>query len=136
MSINGKDLIKELDREKAEIEREVEAAFTDVKNQEASEQMYEASMQNFGVNRVITGKIINVHGDDVVVDVGYKSEGIVSAQEFTEAPPEVGQQVEVLLEGVEDDSGLVALSKRKADRIRGWERVIEANKEGDLVRAA
>ncbi len=131
----GKELIKELDRNKESIEREIQAAFQDTAQIEGGEEKsYESSMQNFGVNKVITGRIISVHGDDVVVDVGYKSEGIVSAQEFTEGTPAVGAQVEVLLEGVEDDSGLVALSKRKADRIRGWERVIESHKEGDIVR--
>ena len=131
----GKELIKELDRDKEAIEREVAAVFEAVEKETGGEDLlYETSMQGFGVNKVITGRIINVHGDDVVVDVGYKSEGIVSAQEFIDGPPQVGADVEVLLEGVEDDSGLVALSKRKADRIRGWERVIAANKEGDTVK--
>ena len=129
----GKELIKELDKDTAAIEAEVQAAFADVPDEEKQDELYEASMQSFGLNRIINGKVINVHGDDVVVDIGYKSEGIVSKQEFTEGVPEVGEQIEVLLEGVEDDSGLVALSKRKADRIRGWERVIETHAEGDIV---
>ena len=130
----GKDLIKELDGDREEIEREVQAAFQDAAQAEDGvDKLYEASMQNFGVNKVINGKVINVHGDDVVVDVGYKSEGIVSLTEFMDGAPKVGDQVEVLLEGVEGESGLVALSKRKADRIRGWERVIEAHSEGDIV---
>ncbi len=131
----GKDLIKELDGDKEEIEREVEAAFADAHEKEDGEnQLYEASMQNFEVNKIINGRVINVHGDDIIVDVGYKSEGIIQASEFEGPVPEVGATIEVLLEGVEDDSGLVALSKRKADRIRGWERVIETNSEGDIVR--
>jgi len=130
----GKDLIKELDRDREEIEREVRAAFENAtQTEDGVAKLYEASMQNFEVNKVINGKVINVHGDDVVVDVGYKSEGVVSLTEFTDGTPEVGDQVEVLLEGVEDESGLVALSKRKADRIRGWERVIEQHSEGDIV---
>jgi len=131
----GKDLIKELDGDKEEIEREVEAAFADIEDkQEGEDKLYEASMQNFEVNKIINGRVINVHSDDVIVDVGYKSEGIIPASEFEGGVPEVGATIEVLLEGVEDDSGLVALSKRKADRIRGWERVIETNSEGDIVR--
>ena len=60
---------------------------------------------------------------DVIIEVGLKSEGSVSSSEFND-PSEivVGDTVEVLLESVESDSGLVQLSKRKADRIRGWER--------------
>ena len=129
----GKELIKELDRDKEAIEAEIAAAFADIAQDDDVDELYETSMQSFGLNKIINGRVISVHGDDVVVDVGYKSEGIVSAQEFTEGVPAVGDMIEVLLEGVEDDSGLVALSKRKADRIRGWERVIEKHDEGDIV---
>jgi len=129
-----KELIKALNADQEEIEREVAEAFASVEQSETGEEdLYEASMRNFEVNHIINGKVINVHGDDVVVDVGYKSEGIVSAQEFEGGAPAVGDEVEVLLEAVEDDSGLVALSKRKAARIRGWERVIETHSEGDIV---
>ncbi len=131
----NKDLIKELDSDKEAIDVEVQAVFSGVHETEGGEEkLYEDSMQHFGVNRIIDGKVINVHGDDVVVDVGYKSEGIVAASEFTEGVPSVGDHVEVLLEAVEDESGLVALSKRKADRIRGWERVTETHAEGDVVK--
>ncbi len=130
----GKELIKELDQDREAIEREVEAAFADAaKSKEEEDGLYESSMQNFEANHIIKGRVINVRGDDIVVDVGYKSEGIISASEFGGEPPAVGDEIEVLLEGVENDSGLVALSKRKADRIRGWERVIETCSEGDVV---
>ena len=134
MTTDGKELIKELDRDKEAIELEVQAAFEGVEQSEDTEnELYESSMQNFAANKIVTGRVINVHGGDVVVDIGYKSEGIIDASEFADKIPEVDEQIEVLLEAVEDDSGLVALSKRKADRIRGWERVIEANQEGDIV---
>ncbi|MFW6157783.1 MAG: 30S ribosomal protein S1 [Planctomycetota bacterium] len=130
----GKDLIKELDKDKEFVEREVKAAFENVKESDDTvEQLYESSMKNFQVGKIVDGRVINVHGGDVVIDVGYKSEGMVQASEFGGDVPEVGDKVEVLLEAVEDESGLLALSKRKADRIRGWERVIEQNDEGDVV---
>ncbi|MFO7898959.1 MAG: 30S ribosomal protein S1 [Planctomycetota bacterium] len=130
----GKNLIKELDKDKEFVEREVKAAFEDVKESDDTvEQLYESSMKNFQVGKIIDGRVINVHGGDVVIDVGYKSEGMVQASEFGGDVPDVGDEVEVLLEAVEDESGLLALSKRKADRIRGWERVIEENDEGDVV---
>lgn len=116
-----------------EIEREVEAALADPSMPDISRAI-DDSMKSFSPGSLITGRVISVHGDDVVVDVGYKSEGIISRGEFgydEEINP--GDQVEVLLEAVEDDSGIVALSKRKADRIRGWERVIGDHAEGDIV---
>ncbi len=102
--------------------------------QESLTGVYEASVQNFEAGTILKGRVIQVIGDDVVVDVGYKSEGIVSLKEFPD--PSIikeGEPIEVLLEAVEDESGLIVLSKRKADRIRGWEKVIESNKEGDAV---
>ena len=83
---------------------------------------------------ILEGRIVSVIGDDVIVEVGLKSEGTVRLDEFDKREDaEVGRPVEVLLEEVESDGGLVVLSKRKADRIRGWERILERNKEGDVV---
>ncbi len=85
---------------------------------------------------ILKGKIVTQIGNDVIVEVGLKSEGVVASDEFDD-PDEIqaGREIEVLLE--ETDSslgyGLIILSKRKADRIRGWERIIESKKEGDTV---
>ena len=86
------------------------------------------------VGAILKGRVLNVIGNDVVVEVGLKSEGVVDINEF-EDPSAIqpGQEIEVLLEEVVSDSGLVVLSKRKADRIRGWERILEHNKEGDTI---
>ena len=87
--------------------------------------LYSESVQDFEVDKILKGKIVNVLNNDVIVDVGYKSEGVIPLDQF-ENPRAVeeGQEVEVLLESVEDEEGLIALSKRKADRIRSWERII------------
>src|SRR5262249_52754103 len=62
--------------------------------------------QNFEVNGIVAGKVIEIVGDQVVVDVGYKSEGLVPLSEWDEeAPPRPGDAVEVLLEGMEDETG-------------------------------
>jgi small subunit ribosomal protein S1 len=94
-----------------------------------------APVVNFEADTILKGRVIDLVGDDVVVDVGYKSEGVIPKAEF-ENPEEIdiGDEVEVLLDGVEDETGQIQLSKRKADRLRGWERVIQTNKEGDTVR--
>ena len=84
---------------------------------------------------ILKGRVVNVVGDEAVVEVGLKSEGSVSLHEFAD-PSQVkpGDEVDVLLEAMESDSGLIVLSKRKADRIRGWEHIIATKKEGDIVR--
>ncbi len=90
------------------------------------------------VNTIVEGRILRIEGDEVLVDIGYKSEGVVPLDEWSEDPdpPEPGQVCEVLLEEVEDDFGLILLSKRKADRIREWETIINAHDEGDIVTGA
>ena len=102
----------------------------------AIEEMYDETSQAYDTGRIVTGTVLRREGDDVLVDVGYKSEGIVPAHEWdpTEPPPEPGQQIEVLLEEVEDQQGLVQLSRRKAKRQRDWERIISTHKEGDRVK--
>ena len=83
---------------------------------------------------ILTGRVVAVLGNDVVIEVGLKSEGSVDVNEFEDPQKvEIGDVVEVLLEEVESDSQLVVLSKRKADRIRGWERILANNAEGDVV---
>jgi small subunit ribosomal protein S1 len=83
---------------------------------------------------ILTGKIVGIVGEEVLVEVGLKSEGSVRLDEFDD-PTKIkpGDPIEVLLEEMESETGMVVLSKRKADRIRGWERILQKNKEGDLV---
>jgi small subunit ribosomal protein S1 len=91
--------------------------------------------QNFEIGGIVSGKVIEIVGDQVVVDVGYKSEGLVSLNEWDEGeePPKPGDAVEVLLEGMEDETGEIVLSRRKAHRMRAWEMVISKYHEGDVV---
>jgi len=83
---------------------------------------------------ILKGTIVSQIGNDVIVEVGLKSEGVVDAGEFDnpeDAAP--GREIEVLLEDTDSESGLILLSKRKADTIRGWEYIINTKKEGDVV---
>jgi len=97
--------------------------------------LYHATSSSFEVGSILPGVVLRREGDDVLVDVGYKSEGVVPANEWEEdeEPPTPGQQIEVLLEEVEDAVGMILLSKRKASRIRSWEMVISKHAEGDVV---
>jgi len=79
---------------------------------------------------VVKGRVITIDGDQVMVDIGYKSEGIISLNEFRDesgsAHVKVGDEVEVLLESVEDDTGMIALSKEKADKMKVWDDIYKA----------
>ncbi len=91
--------------------------------------------QSFEIGRIVSGKVVEVVGDQVVVDVGYKSEGLVPLNEWEdEPPPAPGDSVEVLLEGMEDETGEIVLSRKKAHRMRAWEMVISRYHEGDVVK--
>ncbi|MEI7766484.1 MAG: 30S ribosomal protein S1 [Phycisphaerae bacterium] len=105
-------------------------------NQSADvEALLESSGAAFTNGAIIDGTVVAIHGDDVIIDTGMKSPGSLSlSREFDEpAAVEVGQRVAVLIESVEAADGMIQISKRKADRIRGWETIINSKKEGDMV---
>ncbi|HEX2973828.1 MAG TPA: 30S ribosomal protein S1 [Tepidisphaeraceae bacterium] len=92
-------------------------------------------VQDFVPGAILKGRISSVSGDDFIVELGLKSEGLLDRTEFDE--PEnvkLGDEVRVLLEEVEGDTGLVKISKRKADRIINWEAIMQSKKEGDPVK--
>jgi len=91
-----------------------------------------------GRDQVVKGTILQVNADSVVVDVGYKSEGVISIGEFTDedgnVTVKVGDVYDVLIEGTESESGMLSLSKEKADRRKVWETLEEgATVEGRIV---
>ena len=99
--------------------------------------------QDIVVNRIVEGKILRIDGEHVIVDVGYKSEGSIPLNEWeeTDEPPVPGQKIKVLVEEIEDasplmESGMIALSKRKAEKIEKWEAVMKTVHEGDVVTGA
>jgi len=92
----------------------------------------EQTMSELKDGELIKGKVLRVNKDEVVVDIGFKSEGIVSKDEFTEEVNE-GDEIEVFLEQLEDENGQVVVSKRKADFMRVWNNIKDAYEEGSLV---
>jgi small subunit ribosomal protein S1 len=94
--------------------------------------------QDYEANKIVTGKVLEIRGDDVVIDIGYKSEGVIKIDEWKEdggdtPPPKAGDTVEVLLETVESEDGTIQLSYRKAKRQKEWNAVLAKHKEGDVV---
>ena len=96
--------------------------------------LYEKTMQNFQEGEVVKGKVVAIRGKEVVVDIGYKAEGILHLDEFTD-PSEiaVGTELDVLFEAFEDEEGVVVLSKKKADRQRTWNDLLVNAQEGSIV---
>jgi small subunit ribosomal protein S1 len=130
----NRNLIRELETGD-ELEQELERAMVGTEDGE-----YSVGASTLAVNSVLEGKILRVDNEFVLVDVGYKSEGHIPRNEWdeTEPAPQVGDTVKVLLEEFEDGSleeqrGLITLSKRKARRIEDWLRVMESVHENDVV---
>jgi len=134
-----RNLIREFNIDEEEFERTFSQALTEgmeaATSGETRLDMLYHENSNFDVGGILPGVVLRVEGDNVLVDVGYKSEGIVPLSEWEEEEetPVIGQKIEVLLEEVEDAQGLILLSKRKAARIRSWETVIAKYKENDIV---
>ena len=132
-----RNLLREFDVSDADLEAALGLSLADA---EAAEEAlileYDARDAGYDVNAVLEGTIVRVEGEEVLIDIGYKSEGIVPLDEWsdTDEPPVAGQKISVLLEEIEDEFGLILLSKRKADRIREWEKIISTHKEGDIVK--
>jgi small subunit ribosomal protein S1 len=130
--MRARDKIRRFDLDDRTLDTEVTQILGATQEFEAR---YQSGGQDFAANKVVKGKIVDIRNDEVVIDIGYKSEGIVAAQEFEDITNyDVGDTVEVLLESVDESGGGVVLSKRKADRIRGWERVVKEYGEGATVR--
>ena len=99
---------------------------------------FSSDFQEFREGEIVKARVLSLADAAVILEFGFKSEGSVALDEFKEAP-EVGSEVEVLLESLEDDDGVVVLSKKKADFLRVWEKIREAHDadrsvKGTLVR--
>jgi small subunit ribosomal protein S1 len=96
--------------------------------------MYETTLHDIQEGEIIKGKVMGVTKEDVIVDVGFKSEGIIPILEFPEPlNVKVGDEIEVFLDAIEDQDGQLVLSKQKADFMRVWDRVKESHDKGDLI---
>ncbi len=104
-------------------------------NQDELEHLYRESLQDLEEGEVVRGRIIGVKDTEVLVDVGYKSEGTIPLDEFqrTGIVPVVGEEIEVYLEMKEDAEGLIVLSKEKADKIKVWDVITRAYEKGTPI---
>ena len=96
--------------------------------------LYSDSFRDVKEGELIKGKVVRIQGDNVIIDVGFKSEGTIPKSEFIEGSElKVGQEIEVVLESVEDQEGNLVLSKQRADFLRIWEKVIRAHDTGEII---
>ncbi len=130
----NRNLLRKNDLPEQDMQKELDAVF-------GGGEWY-SDEREFEVNNLIDGKVVAVMGDEVVVDIGYKSEGVLPLNEWHDeatnqiVPPKPGDQIQVLLDAIEDESGAIVLSYRKAKRQKEWEEVISKHKEGDVVSGA
>ena len=130
----NRNLMRQFDLSEDDFSQELSSAF-----QENVNEWLPTEEVEFDANKIVTGKVLNIVGDEVWIDVGYKSEGVIGLEEWKDeaggAPafPKIGDSIQVLLESVEDESGAIVLSYRKAKRQKEWEDVIAKHKEGDVV---
>lgn len=98
-------------------------------------QEYEDTFRNIAEGEVVTGTILAITDKEVLVDVGYKSEGTIPLEEFRgiEDQLKVGAEIDVYLESTEDSDGLVVLSKEKADKIKVWDEIHKAYENGQIL---
>jgi small subunit ribosomal protein S1 len=128
-----RNLIGKLGFTDEQLEQQITEMYTP-EHQQLFEKALDKKIEALVPGTIVKGKVVGQIGNNVVVELGLKSEGVVEASEF-DNPEEIvfAREIEVLIEEVDAESGII-LSKRKADRIRGWERIVTTNKEGDVVK--
>jgi small subunit ribosomal protein S1 len=115
---------------------ELEEASEDYSDQEFEDlmQMYEGTLTSITEKEIVTGRVVSVDEKYVVVDIGFKSEGIVPLNEFRNAEElKPGDEVEVFLDRVEDREGQLILSRRKANTLRTWQKIEEVYEKQDVI---
>lgn len=106
----------------------------DRKDKEELEKMYEGTIGDLKENEVFPGKVVVITDKEVIIDINFKSEGVISLNEFRyNSDLKVGDEVEVMVDKREDKTGQLLLSHRKARTLKAWSKVNELNETGDIV---
>ena len=96
--------------------------------------IYDQTLGKINEGEIVKGRIVAMSGAEVSVDIGFKSEGVISRSEFSNAGElKLGEEVEVFLESVEDKDGRLVLSRKRADFMRIWEKITKAYETGDIL---
>lgn len=97
------------------------------------EELYNQSIKVIREGQIIKGKIVSIKTKEVLVDVGFKSEGILPIAEFSREDLEVGKEIDFLIESIENEAGIITLSRERAMRIKGWDKIVKNHTDGDLI---
>ena len=101
---------------------------------EDQRKIYESSLRDISQEQRIIGTIVTVNDNEILMDVGFKSEGVISRDEFEDGEgPKIGEQIEVFVDILEDENGQMILSKKKADFMRVWERVRDIHDTAETI---
>jgi len=99
------------------------------------EQLYSGTMGKINAGEIIKGRVVHIGDSDVAVDIGFKSEGTVAKSEFPNIKDlKIGDEIEVFLESIEDKDGQLVLSRKRADFMRVWERVVKSHDSGEVLK--
>ena len=108
-------------------------AYTDDERKDYLEK-YEPTLRSVNENEIIKGRVSAIHGGDIVLDINYKSDGVVPSSEFRDMPElKQGDWVEVYVESQEDAQGQLGLSRKKAKILRAWESIVDSYKNGTII---
>ena len=100
------------------------------------EKLYGTALTTLTVGEIIKGKVVAITGSEIAVDIGFKSEGVIPRSEFNQTPDvKIGDEVEVFLETMEDKEGRLILSRKRAEFTRTWQKIVEAQKSGEVLQA-
>jgi small subunit ribosomal protein S1 len=98
--------------------------------------LYDTTLNTMTAGEIIPGRIVAITANEIAVDIGFKSEGVISKSEFNHTPDvKLGDEVEVFLETMEDKEGRLILSRKRAEFTRTWQRIVEAQKTGEVLQA-
>ncbi len=101
----------------------------------ALQELIASSIKNYREGSIVKGHILEIRSREFLVDIGYKSEGVIPASEFEDPEEvEIGDEIEVLLERLENDEGMVVLSKEKAAQRQNWEKIVGVFKGDGLIK--
>lgn len=132
-------VLEALDQEDSAVRPNPGRFDSDVKNGESFSNLFEQEIKktHFSPGDVVSGRVVSINSDFVVVDINYKSEGLIPVNEFRRVDGKVqinpGEEIEVYIEKVENENGMVVLSKDKADMLQAWNDISRAAENEEVV---
>jgi len=100
---------------------------------EKYDKVYDATFRTFNDGELVTGIVVGLTKTDAVINIGFKSDGLISLNEFRDAPIQIGDDVEIMVVEKEDRQGNLNLSRRQARISRAWEKIVDSHKTGEVV---